>query len=618
MIVKLSSFIGFALAAGGSGWDYKFNGADWVKKDSCGGKRQSPIDLKTYWPKKVEEQPWSRVYANYINRKEFKWDGHTSKMDFDGNEKPNYFTAWQAKNERKTSDTWEAVQFHWHSESEHTINGQRYDLEIHFVHKPTYKVANENNGFPYAVVGLLFDVNNHYGDPEGGDFIFRQKYIDPLFDSLKLDKESPKDCCGVPAGKLLNALENYERFQYRGSLTTPPCSETLYWNVINYVFPIKKEHLDQFKAQLKWNKDYDLSIVGNYRVINEINEHDPVIVAPPYNIDANYNAAVWAVIFFIISISLCISTGFWYSEASKAEAGDQKSQGQGEGGSMESAPSLMDMSANFESTRSNKKAEISPKKVVVEDEVVCIIHNSEEGNSFTTFDQNLNKEMTQVEFKTQNASYFIKAPNTHKMAFCCTTKDNLRRLQQLQGGMSIKHGSFINCTRVCLSIDKNALSDDLVQLVFKYAMENGLNIVLTHDEDGFQAFQNAYEQNYFNMMSERRLSLVVQKPDETMYEGRQGLFIWVRTPETEEISNQVAQADSTFVVETLVGSSGSTIVCSITDKPTPAALNKAWKALLKHQNLLATEQINVDDVKLLFNKKDQMEPETLRKLLNEN
>ena len=120
-------------------------------------------------------------------------------------------------------------------------------------------------------------MNDNYGEPEAD---FRMKYIDPIFDKLELDKKNPKPAA-VPVGKLLNAIKNYPRWTYRGSLTTPPCTETVNWNVIDYVFPIKKEHLDLFKGQLAWQTKYPLKDFGNWRVINEINEHQPMIVFQP-------------------------------------------------------------------------------------------------------------------------------------------------------------------------------------------------------------------------------------------------------------------------------------------------------------------------------------------------
>lgn len=67
-------------------------------------------------------------------------------------------------------------------------------------------------------------------------------------------------------------VDLYNRWLYRGSLTTPPCSIGIYWNVLQNVYPIKQKHLDQFKAQLNRASEYTdktLSDLGNYRVIQE-------------------------------------------------------------------------------------------------------------------------------------------------------------------------------------------------------------------------------------------------------------------------------------------------------------------------------------------------------------
>lgn len=40
------------------------------------------------------------------------------------------------------------------------------------------------------------------------------------------------------------------RWSYKGSVTTPPCATTVYWNVVKTIYPIKQKHLDQFKKQM--------------------------------------------------------------------------------------------------------------------------------------------------------------------------------------------------------------------------------------------------------------------------------------------------------------------------------------------------------------------------------
>ena len=53
--------------------------------------------------------------------------------------------------------TYNANQFHFHAASEHTIDGQRYDLEMHVVHFPNIL----NNGIVASAIGIIFDVENY-------------------------------------------------------------------------------------------------------------------------------------------------------------------------------------------------------------------------------------------------------------------------------------------------------------------------------------------------------------------------------------------------------------------------------------------------------------------------
>lgn len=66
------------------------------------------------------------------------------------------------------------------------------------------------------------------------------------------------------------------RWIYKGSVTTPPCKQNVYWNVLRTVYPIKQKHLDQFKNQLKRD---NLDVIGNYRLIQDLTpHHNPRII----------------------------------------------------------------------------------------------------------------------------------------------------------------------------------------------------------------------------------------------------------------------------------------------------------------------------------------------------
>lgn len=69
----------------------------------------------------------------------------------------NWFKTKYGPKQWGTPEKFNAVQFHFHSESEHTIEGQRFDFEMHIVHLP----AENKNGFFAAALGLIFDTKNY-------------------------------------------------------------------------------------------------------------------------------------------------------------------------------------------------------------------------------------------------------------------------------------------------------------------------------------------------------------------------------------------------------------------------------------------------------------------------
>lgn len=102
----------------------------------------------------------------------------------------------------------------------------------------------------YAVIGLLFSVN---------DFDQRitargnQTLMD-FFSSLKLDDETEPFVDEVKLGSLLDLADFQNRWVYHGSLTTPPCSPEVYWNVINFVYPINEKEIGFIQAMMARNE----------------------------------------------------------------------------------------------------------------------------------------------------------------------------------------------------------------------------------------------------------------------------------------------------------------------------------------------------------------------------
>jgi carbonic anhydrase len=150
----------------------------------------------------------------------------------------NHYTSEFAKTVFGTnSNQWDALQFHMHSPSEHTINGDYYDLEMHTVHAPkgNTEPADGGNGFIASAMGLVFSV-----DKFTADLTFaQQQVIDIFFDSMKWDAVGESPTVDIVAyGSLMEMADFNNRWVYKGSVTTPPCNINVYWNVLSTIYPI--------------------------------------------------------------------------------------------------------------------------------------------------------------------------------------------------------------------------------------------------------------------------------------------------------------------------------------------------------------------------------------------
>jgi len=121
-------------------------------------------------------------------------------------------------------------EFHFHTPSEHAVNKvEHYDLEAHFVH--------ENADYGLAVVGVFMRVgaaNKAFSTimrfaPTG------HNEHRPLPDAL--------DATG-----LLPPEKARTRYRYEGSLTIPPCSETVDWNIFAQPVSVAEGDFNKFKG----------------------------------------------------------------------------------------------------------------------------------------------------------------------------------------------------------------------------------------------------------------------------------------------------------------------------------------------------------------------------------
>jgi carbonic anhydrase len=125
-------------------------------------------------------------------------------------------------------------QFHFHAPSEHTFNGEHAAMEMHIVNAPP-----AGYGGPYttgAVVGLLFDVGEENAC---------------LKEVLEQGEPEPDGTRSVGDVDLRCFSEQFNSpwWTYDGSLTTPPCTEGVAWNIMTARATVSQEQLDAFRAK---------------------------------------------------------------------------------------------------------------------------------------------------------------------------------------------------------------------------------------------------------------------------------------------------------------------------------------------------------------------------------
>jgi hypothetical protein len=67
----------------------------------------------------------------------------------------------------------------------------------------------------------------------------------------------PDEMDHVYEGELIDPTDflpiSLRHYQYHGSLTTPPCTETVIWNVLATPLKISSEHIEQFRGRYAAN-----------------------------------------------------------------------------------------------------------------------------------------------------------------------------------------------------------------------------------------------------------------------------------------------------------------------------------------------------------------------------
>ena len=194
------------------------------------GEQQSPVDITGY--EKGDAGPISFSYVSDMAA--VRNDGKSVHIDYGPG---NTMTVGQQAFELKSA--------HFHSPSEHRIDGASFAAELHLVHAD----ADGN----LAVVALLFG----QGAPS--------PLVQAMLDAAPAAGETVSNGFTLNAAGYAPAQNSY--YHYDGSKTTPPCHEPVGWYVMRKTATISPEQVENLLALSGGPNNRPVQSIGNRVII---------------------------------------------------------------------------------------------------------------------------------------------------------------------------------------------------------------------------------------------------------------------------------------------------------------------------------------------------------------
>ncbi|KAL5546068.1 hypothetical protein UlMin_005755 [Ulmus minor] len=205
------------------------------------GKLQSPIDLLNHKVKvipklgdlKFSYKPSNATIRNRGHDIAVIWHDDAGSVQINGTD---YFLK----------------QCHWHSPSEHSINGRKFELELHMVHQSSKKNV-ENN---IAVLVLLYKI----GKPDC--------FLNELTQDLRSIADTEEEIHQGEIDPRKLRMGGLKYYRYFGSLTIPPCTEGVIWTINKKISTVSREQVELLREAV-----HDFA-ERNARPIQPINQRD--------------------------------------------------------------------------------------------------------------------------------------------------------------------------------------------------------------------------------------------------------------------------------------------------------------------------------------------------------
>lgn len=225
LTLGLAAFVAVG-TAGASHWGYSGKHAPehWGNLDpafsACkNGREQSPVNVN-----RMKHKGYAHLQLNYpVEQLSIFNNGHSVEV-------VPLLGRYTMKLDGKV---YELKQFHFHTPSEHTYDGKHYPMEVHFVHQAkngavcvlavNYKKGNKNR-----VLASLLKQKLHDRKP------VRVKDLADIRGLFPVDKRV---------------------ITFRGSLTTPPCTEGVKWVIFNTPMTASSKQIEKMHEMIGFNNN---------------------------------------------------------------------------------------------------------------------------------------------------------------------------------------------------------------------------------------------------------------------------------------------------------------------------------------------------------------------------
>jgi carbonic anhydrase len=145
---------------------------------------------------------------------------------------------------------YDLLQFHWHTPSEHEIEGRRTALEMHFVHRSA-------DG-SLLVVGVFIEKGR------------KNRKLAAIFRALPEHAGETAVVSRVALRKLLPRED--ESFRYDGSLTTPPFTEGVQWIVLAEPITLGKRQIEAFRELFEEGNSREVQPLHGREVLSDADD----------------------------------------------------------------------------------------------------------------------------------------------------------------------------------------------------------------------------------------------------------------------------------------------------------------------------------------------------------